>query len=44
MTSKRIEPNNQGDDRLRVSILLGARVDENRYCPNDFSNEFLFQE
>ncbi|KAM1353374.1 hypothetical protein PS1_033236 [Malus domestica] len=25
MTSKRIEPNNQGDDRLRVSILLGAR-------------------
>ncbi|KAM2730861.1 hypothetical protein FF1_002151 [Malus domestica] len=44
MTSRRIEPNNQGDDRLRLSILLGSRVDENRYCRNGFSNEFLFQE
>ncbi|KAM1054846.1 hypothetical protein ACFX2I_002145 [Malus domestica] len=44
MTSRQIEPNNQGDDRLQLSILLGSRVDENRYCRNGFSNEFLFQE
>ncbi|KAM1244356.1 hypothetical protein COP2_036783 [Malus domestica] len=44
MTSRRIEPNNQGDDRHRLSLLLGSRVDENMYCRNGFSNEFLFQE
>ncbi|CAN6547887.1 unnamed protein product [Malus baccata var. baccata] len=44
MTSRQTEPNNQGDDLLRFSMLLGAKVDENRYCLNGLSSEFLFQE